>query len=212
MNPIKPPNGFNIWTMALEPGLANDHTISAGVEALELAHAGYAIADVTGTAIPGTRSTALTFTRTAGTWNKRVKLPITALVATAGYPTFALGETVTESSSSHTGVVECVDSTSLTLRTISDSFHGSQTLTGGTSGVTATGGTPVHELEDLAGEGKLVWSHPSGTVTTGKWVRVNSNTATILTVNAALETTGTAVIIADDEQDALSRMTITYGA
>lgn len=71
-----------------------------------------------------------------------VKIPIPGSVT----GTFVVGETVTESTSSAVGVIRRDDSTdgsakALYLSVTSGTFTGGQTLTGGTSGATATGGT-----------------------------------------------------------------------
>lgn len=71
-----------------------------------------------------------------------VRIPIPGSVT----GTFVVGETVTESTSSAVGVIRRNDSTdgttkALYLSVTSGVFTGGQTLTGGTSGATATGGT-----------------------------------------------------------------------
>jgi hypothetical protein len=76
-----------------------------------------------------------------------------ACSGTAGGP-FQLGETITESVSSATGVLKDADSLSaptyVILEPASGSLTGGHTLTGGTSSATATGGTkttsPVQSL------------------------------------------------------------------
>lgn len=71
-----------------------------------------------------------------------VRIPIPGSVT----GTFLVGETVTETSSSAVGVIRRDDSAdgttkALYLSVTSGTFTGGQTLTGGTSGATATGGT-----------------------------------------------------------------------
>lgn len=70
-----------------------------------------------------------------------VKFPIPGSIT----GTFSEGETITESTSSATGVLKRADvggsSKALYISAVSGTFTGGQTLTGGTSGATATGGT-----------------------------------------------------------------------
>lgn len=71
-----------------------------------------------------------------------VKFPVSGITGT-----FSEGETITESTSSATGVLRRSDQTAgtpaLYIDPASGTFTGGQTLTGGTSGATATGGTII---------------------------------------------------------------------
>ena len=71
-----------------------------------------------------------------------IKIPISG-----GSGTFAVGETVTESTSLATGVVRRSDQGAATpvlyIDRVTGTFTGGQTLTGGTSSATATGGTII---------------------------------------------------------------------
>jgi hypothetical protein len=176
--------------------------------------AGYTITTVAGTAIAGTRTSATVFTRSAGVWYDRVIIDISAIVESAPYTNFSVGETVTESTSTSTGVVEQVTATQLVLKTISAAWTGAETITGGTSGVTATGGTAVNVVTNL--KGQLIWSHASGTLTAGTWCKVKSNTASAITIDSAgagaLNATGTAIIIQPTMEKAREAMDIDYGS
>jgi len=207
---MRPPSNYDIFTQTLSPSLAHDESVVGATEALKFATAGQTIVTVDGTAIAGTRTSATRFTRTAGTWNQTVIILISAITPSGVNLTFQLGETVTESSSSKTGVVLNVNTTQLTLGTLSGNFTGGLTLTGGTTGVTATGGVAAHQLQNLAG--KLVWSHASGTLTAGTWLMITKNTAAYLDVSGTLHATGTAVIIVGSAADARAAMDLTYGS
>lgn len=209
------PKGFNIYTQKFDDAVRGDIPPIDGIEALKASTAGVTINDVTGTAIPGTRTSAQVFTRASGVHMDRVILPLTAATGV-----FTVGETVTESSSSKTGVVEEATLTRVVLKTPSGAFTGGLTLTGGTSTYTATGGTAVNVVTNLAG--KLLWSFATGTEGTGNWCRIKSNTATAITLIATddLQATGTSIILSHEgfpatgmeEQFAREQTDISYGS
>lgn len=76
-----------------------------------------------------------------GTSTPCVRFPIPGSIT----GTFVVGETITESTSNTTGVLKCADvggtSKVLFISVVTRTFTGGQTLTGGTSSATATGGT-----------------------------------------------------------------------
>lgn len=209
---MKAPLSWNPITQLLDP----NPSLIAGrkmseYDALQGNASGYTITTVSGTAIAGTRTSATVFTRSAGVWYDRVIIDFTGLTAAGAYSNFAVGETVTETTSTATGVVEEVSLTRLVLKTITVGFTGGLTLTGGTTGVTATGeASPVNIVTNL--KGQWIWSHASGTLTAGKWLRIVSNTKNTLTIDGALHTTGTAVIIVKDLQAARDAMDVDLGS
>lgn len=74
-----------------------------------------------------------------GTAYATIRIPISSVSGT-----FQEGETVTESTSSATGTIRRVDASDLYVVPVSGTFAGgSKTLTGGTSGATATDGTII---------------------------------------------------------------------
>lgn len=74
-----------------------------------------------------------------GTTYKTIKVPITSISGTG----FVEGETVTESTSSATGTIRRVDPAHLYVERATGTWTGGQTVTGGTSSTTATGGTII---------------------------------------------------------------------
>lgn len=198
---MKPPESFNVLTQEFDPYVRGNCAQMDPMDAMKLNAAGIVINSVSGTAIAGTRTSANIFTRSAGVWYSKVIIPISSVTGT-----FVVGETVTETTSTSTGVIEEVTASKMVMKTITKAFTGAETLTGGTSGATATGGTPVNVVTDL--KGKLAWSHTSGTTTAGIWCRIVSNTASAITVDQTLHATGTAVILVDDEAAAREAMDI----
>jgi len=214
--------GFDVIAQKWTDGVTASAESLSTKDALDLNTAGQTISTVSGTAIPGTRTSGTRFTRTSGVWIDYVVIPISAIVAAGVYDNFVVGETVTETGSSSTGVVQDVTTTKLVLKTITKAFAGSATLTGGTSGVTATGGTAVNVLTPL--KGKLAWSHTDGTLTAGNWVRILDVATTGAYFNTiatdALHSTGTSVVIshegfpatADEHVFAREQMTLVEGS
>lgn len=196
------PQGFNIITQTFNADVNLGHPKIGAEEAMELNTAGVTISTVSGSAIGGTRTSATRFTRTAGVWIDFYIIPLTAATGT-----FTVGETVTESGSSSTGVVVEATTTRVVLKTISAVFTGSATLTGSTSAYTATGGTVVTCLTNL--KGQWAFSHASGTLTAGNWVRITNSTAAYIDIDGALHATGTAVVIHPNEHEARRAMSIT---
>lgn len=207
---MKAPACFNVFTQKFDATLTGSFAPIDPIEAIKANTAGIPLTTVSGSAIAGTRTSSTRFTRTSGVWIQEVILPLSGVTASGGYTTFYPGETVTESSSSSTGVVIEASTTELRLKTISAAFTGGLTLTGGTSGVTATGGTAVNVVTPL--RGKLIFSHASGTLTAGTVLRVKSNTATYLDVENSLHATGTAIILCDNEAAMRDAMDISYGS
>ena len=207
---MKAPQSWNPYTQQLDSYPSLESKTPGDYDVLQANTSGYTIVSVSGTAIPGTRTSAVIFTPTSGVWIDRVIIDISAIVAAGAYTNFAVGETVTETTSTSTGVVEEITGTMIRLKTISKTFTGAKTLTGGTSGVTATGGTATNVITNL--KGKLLWSHADGVLTAGTWCRIVSNTATAVTIDGALNTTGTSIIIVNNEQAARDAMNITLGA
>jgi len=209
---MKAPQSWDPITQLIDPypSLALGQHVSE-YDALQANTSGYTITTVAGTAIAGTRTSAVVFTRSARVWIDRVIMDFTGLTAAGAYTNFAVGETVTETTSSATGVVEEISLTRMVLKTITAEFTGSKTLTGGTTGVTATGeASPVNILTNL--KGQWVWSHASGTLTAGSWLRIVSNTKSAITIDGALHSTGTAIIIVKDLQAARDAMDIDIGS
>lgn len=206
---MKAPQSWNPFTQELDPYPSLEFESVEEYDALQANTSGYTIVTVAGTAIAGTRTSATVFTRSSGVWYDRVIIDISAIVASGGFSNFAVGETITETTSGATGVVEEVSTVRLVMKTITLAFTGGETLTGGTTGVTATGGTANNIVTNL--KGQLVWSHASGTLTAGSWLRIVSNTASAITIDGALHTTGTAVIIVANVQRARDAMDLTLG-
>lgn len=201
---MKAPKSWNPYTQLLDAYPSLEHEGPSDYDAMQANTSGSTISSVSGTAIAGTRTSATIFTRTSGVWVDRVIIDISGITASGGYSNFSVGETITETTSSSTGVVEEVSETRLVMKTISKLFTGAKTLTGGTTGVTATGGTANNIITNL--KGQLIWSHESGVLTLGAWLRVVSNTSAAITIDGALETTGTAVIIVPNVQGARDAM------
>jgi hypothetical protein len=183
-------------------------------DALELNSAGVTISDTllgSPTAIAGTRTSATRFTRSSGVWYDAVVIDISSVVASGGYDTFYPGETVTETGSSSTGVVVEATATRLVMKTITGTFTGSATLTGGTSGVTATGGTPTHKITNL--KGWVVWAYVNGGgAGTGTFSRVTANTATYVDVDINnLHASCDRIVLFKDEAAARDALDISYG-
>jgi hypothetical protein len=201
---MKAPKAFDVYTQKFTSAVRGDYQGGDDFAALQAESAGVTINSVSGTAIGGTRTSASIFTRSSGVWIDRVIIPISSVSGT-----FVDGETVTETTSSSTGVIESVSDTMMVLHTISAAFSGAKTLTGSTSGATATGGTATNVVTDL--KSWLVWSHASGTTTAGTTCRVVSNTSSAITVDGTLHATGTAVILFQNEQALRDAMDIEYG-
>jgi hypothetical protein len=200
------PEAYDIYNQDFDDAVLARSEPLDPLKALETNTAGHTIVSVSGTAIAGTRTAATTFTRSSGVWIKRVVIDISSVSGT-----FQVGETVTETTSSATGVIESVTASKMYLTTITAEFVGEKTLTGGTSGATATGGaSPVNAIDDQTG--KVAWSHASGTLTAGSWCLIKSNTKDALTLEHTLHATGTAVIIADSPREARLAMDISYGS
>lgn len=186
--------------------LREGHTpafLTAFVEALKTP---VVINSVAGTAIAGSLSGSdKIFTRTAGYWIDQVRIPISSVTGT-----FVVNETVTETTSSATGVVEEVTSTHLTLKQpfATATFTGAKTLTGGTSGATATGGTPAETLTDL--KNQVVWAHLSGSTGNGALERITANTNSTFTTVTAMQSTATAAIIFKDAESAAEAMDVVH--
>jgi hypothetical protein len=202
---MKAPKSFNLFTQTFEPDVRGDYPGGEDYDALQASTAGITITTVSGTAVAGTRTGDTTFTRSSGVWIERVIIAGTFTPAN-----WTDGETVTETGSSSTGVLESISATKMVLNTITKAFTGSAVLTGGTSGETATGGTATNVTTNL--KGWLAWSHASGTLTAGAWVRIVSNTATVLTTDGTLHAVGTAVVLTRDKRAARNAMDISYGS
>lgn len=198
---MKAPECFDVLTQQFDPYVRGNCPKMDPLDAMRLNAVGIVINSVSGTAIAGTRTSGTVFTRTSGVWYSKVIIPISSVTGT-----YVVGETVTETTSGATGVIEEVTASKMVMKTITLAFTGAETLTGGTSGATSTGGTPVNVITNL--KGKLVWSHTSGVTTAGIWCRVVSNTASAVTVDQTLHATGTAIIIVDDEAAAREAMDI----
>jgi hypothetical protein len=203
--------GFDILTQKYNPAVMGTHEPLDPFETLKSNTAGVTVNSVAGTAITITRTSATRATRDSGVWIKRVIIDISAIVAAGAYTNFVVGETITETTSNSTGVVEEVSTTRLVMKTITKAFTGGKTLTGGTSNVTATGGTATNVIEDL--RGKFVWSYVNADgVGTGKWTRVIGNIATYLDIDGTLLTSADRIIIADTEAKAREAMDVSYGS
>lgn len=203
--------GFDILTQKYNPAVMGTHEPLEPFETLKNNTAGVTVNSVSGSAVAGTRTSATRYTRSSGVWISRVIISFTGLTPAGAYTNFAVGETVTETTSNSTGVVEEVSTTRMVLKTITKAFTGGETLTGGTTNVTATGAaSPVNVIEDL--RGKFAWSYVNPTSTAGKWTRIIGNIATYFDIDGALYGSADRAIIADDETAARESMDVSYGA
>lgn len=193
---------FDPWTEKLV--LRDGYTpaaLNAFVNALKTP---VVVNSIAGTAIAGALSGSdKIFTRSAGYWIDRVRIPISSVSGT-----FVVNEQVTETTSSATGYIEEITGTYLVLKPpfATAQFTGAKTLTGGTSSATATGGTPVETLTNL--KNQVAWAHLSGSTGNGKLVRISTNTATTFTTITAMQSTATAAIIFKDQEVAAEAMDI----
>lgn len=161
----------------------------AAVEALKMNKLGLTrTVNVTG-ALTGTRADANTFAATSA------NLVANYLVTHAKMATpFTVGETLTETGTSATGIVVEAAATWTRLRPVSATqIAGNALLTGGTSGLTATGTGKTTTLKALAG--KWAYSYDPATPNGGVFAKITSNTATTIDVDGTLETTGTRLVI-----------------
>ena len=209
---MKAPKVYSIYTQELAPDNLAPEIVQAEIEALRLNARGFTINSVSGTAIAGTRTSGTEFTRTAGYWIDEVVIHHGGVTAANNYTNFQLGETITETTSGAVGVVQEVADDSVVIKTVTTAlFVGDKVLTGGTTGVTATGdGDITTKVMDLCGQ--LAFSHASGITNNGVWLKIASNTATKIVVDGTLHATGTAVIIAKSEQAARESMDISLNA
>jgi len=208
---MRAPIGFDIETQQFDAAVRGDHVPLDPLEVLQANTAGVTVNSVAGTAITSTRNSATKITRDAGVWISRVIIPISAIVAAGAYTNFVVGETITETGSSKTGVVESVTASLLILKTIDGEFTGAATLTGTTSSVTATGGVANNVLEDL--KGQWIYAYVNPTVATGTWSRITSNVKDYLNTDVN-DILGSAdrIIICKDKDTARKAMDIDYGA
>lgn len=202
---MKAPFCYDLRTQLLEPKRMQEQDpilAAAALHAMELNAKGFTFS-VSGTAIAGTRTDADTFTRTSGFWIDEVYIEHGGVTGT-----FVVGEAVVETTSGASGFVKEITASHIVIRgaITTAAFVGDKLLTGGTSGATCTGdGTISTTYTDL--KGYWVFSHASGTVTAGSWMRVTSNTGTTVDVDGTLHATGTGIILcknAAEARDAIS--------
>lgn len=192
---------FDLRNSCLNVGADATETLAV-IEALRANKTGFARAvDVTGN-VTGTRTDANTFTATSANFVANIIITHAAMTTP-----FTLGETVTETGTSATGVVvETAYTWTRLTSTSATPFAGNALLTGGTSGYTATGTGKTTALKTLTG--KWAYSYNPSAPNDGVFLKITSNTATTCDVDGTLEATGTRLVIFDTEDDAYEAVSL----
>jgi len=198
---------LNLRTLELQVPNGMDGALAlAHMMALRENAVGLKINSLAGTAIAGTLSGAnLIFTSSSAIqWIHTQRLTVGAITGT-----MVVGEAITQATSSAAGVVLGIEEGSttnyITIGTITvAAFNATNVVTGSTSGATATPTAVSTALVDLTG--CWVFSHVSGTTTTGSFVKVLSNTAAAITTDAAMMAGSTAIIVFQDEDAVLNAL------
>lgn len=194
------PKLYDLRNNCINP--SNPNETLAVIEALRVNKTGFArTVDVTGN-VTVTRTDANTATATSANFVANFVITHAAMTTP-----FTVGETVTETGTSATGVVvEAAYTWTRLSSTSATVFAGNALLTGGTSGYTATGTGKTTNLKALTG--KWAYSYNPSAPNDGVFLKITSNTATTCDVDGTLEATGTRLVIFDNENEAYEAVSL----